>query len=317
MGMTNNIRAASSLVGARAFGKRLPLAVSWAVTGRCNLRCAYCEIWAKKFNELTTAEALKVADEMGKARATRVSLTGGEPLLRVDIGQLIARLQKSDIIVSMNSNGLLVKQRLNDILELDHLSLSIDGPEGVHDALRGNGMHKKVMEAALEASGAGIETSFLAVMTHRNLPYLGELLDDTQCMGVKVLFQPVEAYEHSSKVAASLRPTKEELRRFFRSIPKKAIMNSSVCIREFVNPSIKPSNCAGGRLICRIAPDGFMFPCGRANNIGKAPDVRDGFLRGFMSLGVPSCNGCFCAGNVEASLLFRFNLHAIKKAAFP
>jgi len=314
MKIMSSLRAASSLAGAKAFGKRLPLAVSWGVTGRCNLRCAYCGIWAKEFNELTPAEALRAAGEICAAGTARVSLTGGEPLLRQDIGQIIGRLKNAGTSVSMNSNGLLLRQRFNDIAELDHLSLSLDGPRDIHDALRGKDTHAKVMDAAMEASGRGLETSFLTVITKRNICSLGEMLEDAQSMGIKVLFQPVDTYAHSSETAARLKPAKKELARFFRDAPRKSIMNSTACIREFVAPTLNLSNCAAGKIMCRIAPDGLMFPCGRASNEGTH-DVRNGFLRGFLSLKKPTCSGCCCAGHVEMSMLFRLNPHSVKRAA--
>ncbi|MBT3219556.1 MAG: radical SAM protein [Proteobacteria bacterium] len=70
-----------------------PQRVVWEITWRCNLRCQHCLVKAgKASNELTTAEALAVADSLAHLGLGAVTLTGGEPLMRKDWPQIAQRL---------------------------------------------------------------------------------------------------------------------------------------------------------------------------------------------------------------------------------
>ena len=87
-----------------------PRYVLWEITLACNLRCRHClaEAGHAAGDELTTAEALTVADDLAAAGAGAVCLMGGEPLCRPDWADLAARLAGHDIPVGLATNGLLL-----------------------------------------------------------------------------------------------------------------------------------------------------------------------------------------------------------------
>ena len=95
--------------------KKTPLAVRLQLTDRCNLRCLYCDLWKNPRDELDTTKILNLLQELKVAGTKRISLSGGEPLLREDIGDIIEFAKKLDISVSMNSNGSLVKKKISEI----------------------------------------------------------------------------------------------------------------------------------------------------------------------------------------------------------
>jgi MoaA/NifB/PqqE/SkfB family radical SAM enzyme len=316
MNVRNGLAGGLRMMKARLAGRAVPLAVSWAVTGRCNLRCLYCDIWRKEFKELTTREALKVIDEMKEAGTRRISLTGGEPLLREDIGRIIRHAKSRSMCVTMNSNGWLVKKRLGDILGLDGLAISIDGPREVHDKQRGKGSYDKAMDAAISGRDAGLDVSFLAVVTRHSVGRLEELIETANALGIGILLQPVEHYAHSGKATTSLLPSRASLENSIRMLMnERSILNSGACLRNFMEPErLSHRNCAAGRIFCRIDPDGSMYPCGRTSNRKDPPNVRGGFLKGFRELEPPLCGGCYCAGLAEANMLFRLDASSIRKA---
>ena len=294
-------------------GKARPLAVSWAVTSRCNLRCKYCDIWSGRSRELSTTEAKKAIDEMASAGVGKLSLTGGEPLLRNDIGHLIEHAKSSGISVSLNTNGTLVKQMLPLLLNLDRLSVSLDGPKTLHEIQRGKGSYDKAVEAVEYAKKNGINVSIATVVTKNNAHALKDICSIASGMGVKVLFQPVENYAYSSNHAGEMAADRSLLKEAFESIKDdRNVLNSKACLRHFVKPTVNISNCGAGRIFCRIDPNGDMFPCGRTVRNKNPPNVRDGFLKGFLNLGRPECNVCYCANHVEASLILRKNISAIR-----
>jgi len=120
---------------------RVPVTAFWEITDECNLRCIHC--WADDgraaADELTTAEAMDVADQLAAAGCRRVYLTGGEPLMRPDWPQIADRLRQRGVDVTLITNGIRVNETVLATLReagVAGLSVSVDGPQEVHDAIR-------------------------------------------------------------------------------------------------------------------------------------------------------------------------------------
>ncbi len=139
---------------------------NWAVTGRCNLACRHCYMEAPeaRYGELPTADMLRIVDQLERAGVQRVHLTGGEPLLRADIWELIGRLIERRIGVhQISTNGLLLDDdalvRLRELGADPVIHLSYDGV-GAHDGMRGRaGAEGSALEAARRAVAAGFRVS--------------------------------------------------------------------------------------------------------------------------------------------------------------
>lgn len=151
--------------------------LSWAVTGRCNLKCKHCFLSAPnaKFGELPTEVCLKIIDDFASCGISRVSLTGGEPLVRSDLFQLIDYMITRGITVSgISTNGLLVTDRLLDELEGRGLhpkfSMSYDGTNGWHDWLRGiPGSEKKLLSAFEKLAKRGFYAGSAMTIHRQNI----------------------------------------------------------------------------------------------------------------------------------------------------
>ena len=129
-------------------GHRTPVAVAWLITGRCNLNCCYCK-WKdeRQSGELDTAAVKRLIDQMKMAGVRLISFTGGEPLVRSDMGEIIRYVKSHGLVCKLNSNGMLVQQRLDDLRPLDLLQISVDGPPQVQDQLRGAGTAERASHA--------------------------------------------------------------------------------------------------------------------------------------------------------------------------
>ncbi|MGW8289556.1 MAG: radical SAM protein, partial [Candidatus Bathyarchaeia archaeon] len=91
--------------------KFVPLILSWNVTRQCNLKCPHCYINAtgkKPINELTTEEAKKLIDQICEVSRPLLVLSGGEPLLRSDIYELIRYGSSKGLKMGLGSNGSLI-----------------------------------------------------------------------------------------------------------------------------------------------------------------------------------------------------------------
>lgn len=88
-----------------------PLALTWEITNRCNLDCSFCFLQPELLNgdtdELSTGEALAVVDAAARLGAG-LYLTGGEPLVRADLAEIVERARARRVRVGLNTNGVLL-----------------------------------------------------------------------------------------------------------------------------------------------------------------------------------------------------------------
>lgn len=127
----------------RTYPARYRRAAQWSITGACNLRCRHCFMSAPhaKHGNPTHEQLMNVVAQLAECGVFRVSITGGEPLMRSDFLQIVDALTQREIgIPVIFTNGWLVDERLLDELEARRLhpsfQLSFDGI-GQHDFLRG------------------------------------------------------------------------------------------------------------------------------------------------------------------------------------
>ncbi len=105
---------------------------------RCNCRCVMCDIWRGTDNAELKAEDLErhLAD-IEKLGVQWVVFSGGEPLMHRDLFRLSAMLRCRDTRVTILSTGLLLKKYAPQIVsDIDDVTVSLDGPETIHDAIR-------------------------------------------------------------------------------------------------------------------------------------------------------------------------------------
>lgn len=155
---------------------RFILKAHWSVTGKCNLKCRHCYMYAPqaKYGELTTEQCFYIIDQLCTANISTVSLTGGEPLVRKDFWELVDRLLSKNISISqIYTNGMLVNETLVGNLQerglSPEISVSFDGI-GAHDWLRGvEGAEKKVIEAIRLLVSHNIQVSVEMSLNEQNI----------------------------------------------------------------------------------------------------------------------------------------------------
>jgi MoaA/NifB/PqqE/SkfB family radical SAM enzyme len=116
---------------------RLPILLL-NVHEHCNCRCLMCDIWQRKDGkELDLADFARHRDSLLRLGVQQVVLTGGEPLLHRDLGNLCNFLRECGIHITLLTTGLLLSQRAAIVAEgIDEIIVSLDGPEEVHDQVR-------------------------------------------------------------------------------------------------------------------------------------------------------------------------------------
>jgi radical SAM protein with 4Fe4S-binding SPASM domain len=167
--------------------ERVPRTCVWELTTRCNLRCIHCECNAGRHrkNELSTTEALDLCEQLADLGTEKVSLSGGEPLLRKDWPVIATRLGALGIETNLITNGILLTPDIADCCVdtgISWLSISIDGLMDTHDSIRlyPKGIHRgstfrKAFEALALSRSKGLKTSVITHINGRNITEIEEL----------------------------------------------------------------------------------------------------------------------------------------------
>jgi pyrroloquinoline quinone biosynthesis protein E len=257
-----------------------PLALVAEVTHRCPLHCVYCSNpleLAKRENELNTETWLRVFAEAAAAGVLQVDLTGGEPLARTDILELVRGGRAAGLYVSLISSGLsLDEARLNALAEagLDHFQLSFQGAtEEMARDISNTASHPQKLRVLrwLQKYRLGVTMNF--VIHRQNIPELEEMLalaEEYQASCVE--FASVQYYGWGLQNRAGLLPTREQLDYCLQTMKKAEERLKGKTRVVFVVPDYYakyPKPCVGGwgRKMMVIAPDGTALPCHAATVI--------------------------------------------------
>jgi len=164
------------------------LNINLEVTKRCNARCNFCDYW----KEGISPELKDYVPIVKKLKPLSVSLTGGEPLLRQDLTQLIGSLRRSFgfLFISLITNGsLLTLKRGLELWQagLDELSISLDYFDERHDRDRGlPGLAGHILSVASSLRSAGVNLCFNVVLKSGNYREAPNILNQASKMGIKV-----------------------------------------------------------------------------------------------------------------------------------
>lgn len=152
----------TAFMAAKFFGKPTPLDIAFEITHRCNLDCTYCDRHAPAQRELKTEEIIHILSEFHKLGSKSISLDGGEPLIRRDFPEIADHIRKLGMEFNLNSNGVLIPEKLDWIKGLNKVKISLDGgkPEH-HEAMRGKGSFAKVVRGIEAAKSAGISLNMV------------------------------------------------------------------------------------------------------------------------------------------------------------
>jgi radical SAM protein with 4Fe4S-binding SPASM domain len=260
-----------------------PYIVSWNLTRRCNLLCPHCYIDSRDLKaeaqdtELTRDEAKLVIDELSYLNThLMLILSGGEPMLRNDIFDIVEYASEAGFIMVMGSNGILLTREKLDLLKksgLKGVGISIDSVTGRHhDSFRGlPGAWEMSIDALRSAREAGIEAQMDVSLTDMNAEQIEEFIELGASLSVKAInfFFLVctgramktdiasYRYENALKKIVVLSKTEKRLLVRARCAPHiyRLLHESGVEIPEGTR------GCLAGRHYIRIDHAGNITPC--------------------------------------------------------
>lgn len=299
--------------------KNQPLALIAELTHRCPLHCVYCsnplEMQAKK-NELETEEWENIFEQASKLGILHAHLTGGEPLARSDIKEIVSGAHKNKLYTNLITSGLGLKQNVLDELigvGLDHVQLSFqDTDEKIANKISGTEAHAIKIATAKIISKSKIAFTINMVIHRQNISRLSDMIEMALQLGAtKLEVAHVQYYGWAFKNREHLLPTREQLDETIKIIGEyreklKGKLRIDFVVPDYYGQFPKPCMGGWGKQLMLIDPSGKVFPCHAAGILPnlKFESVKDhplkwiweeseGFqkYRGFSWMGEP-CQSC-------------------------
>jgi radical SAM protein with 4Fe4S-binding SPASM domain len=170
--------------GGSGSGDARPAVVVWNVTRRCNLHCQHCYASARSLphpEELSHEEGCALVDELGRCRVPALVFSGGDPLLRSDLLDLVRRATGLGIHAALSTNGTLIDgagaRALRDA-GVGYVGVSVDGIGLLHDRFRGlAGAYESALGGLRHCQDAGLTVGLRFTLSRPTLPHLEPVLD--------------------------------------------------------------------------------------------------------------------------------------------
>jgi len=181
-------KAAGIAVRSLMYGK--PYHAQWFITRRCNFKCLGCNIGVEHArDELSLEEIKRGMDVLKAAGVVELVLSGGNPLLREDIGEVIDYATKR-FVTTVYDNGSLAAEKFEVLRNVDFVSLSIDSlDEKKHDFIKNvPGAWQSAMQAVDVLKSEGVKVSVAPMISQVNLYEIVDLTNYFTSKGIPVLY---------------------------------------------------------------------------------------------------------------------------------
>jgi pyrroloquinoline quinone biosynthesis protein E len=250
------------------------------LTYRCPLRCVYCSNpveFHRARNELSTGEWQRAFSQAAELGVMQLHLSGGEPVLRADLVELIQHARANDLYTNLITGGTLLDEpRLRRFREagLDHIQLSIQGAARESaEIVAGIRSHRKKLEVAELIRKVGFPLTLNVVIHRLNIAEVPELIALALKLGSDRLeLANTQFYAWAAENRRALMPTREQYDRA-EEIAREAIakfrgtLEIAFVQNDYLSGEPKPCMGGWGRSYMCINPTGEVMPCHAASVI--------------------------------------------------
>lgn len=255
-------------------GPGAPMWLLAELTYRCPLHCVFCSNptnYADHMAEMPTEDWKRVFREARAMGAVQLGFSGGEPLLRDDLEELVAEARGLGYYTNLITSGIgLTEKRARTLKEagLDHIQLSFqDSTKELNDFLSSTRTFEHKSKVAAIIKGLGYPMVLNCVMHRYNLPHVGRIIDMAERMGADFLeLANTQYYGWAWLNRTALMPTREDL------ADAEAIVDAHRqrlagrmkilwVSPDYVDAKPKPCMAGWGAVFLVIAPDGVALPC--------------------------------------------------------
>lgn len=261
-----------------------PYALLAELTYRCPLHCPYCSnpVAIANSPELDVGEWQRVFAEAAELGVLQVGLSGGEPLARRDLTEIIRSARTEGLYTNLITSGLgLDETRARALREagLDSAQLSFQADEArLADEIAGARAHDRKVEAAAAIRDAGISLSLNFVIHRRNIDRLAQMIALAESLGTeRIELANVQFYGWAFRNRATLLPTRDQVNRA-REVAEAAKarmagkMDIFYVLPDYYETRPKPCLNGWGQRYLTVNPIGDVLPCPTASS--AIPDLR-------------------------------------------
>jgi PqqA peptide cyclase len=270
-----------------------PFGLLAELTHRCPLQCGYCSNpveLVRRNAELDTESWRGVFDQARALGALQIHLSGGEPLLRPDLPELVVHANSLGCYVNLVTSGVgLSRDRLRDLASrgVDHVQLSLqDATREGNDRIAGIKAFDRKVEAAAHIREEGLPLTVNTVLHRQNLDNIAGIIAMAEEMGAERLeLANTQYYGWALRNRAVLLPTREQLAVADPIVAAaqerlRGRMEIVYVIADYHEAHPKPCMYGWGARQLTVAPNGDVLPCPAATVISslKIENVRDSSL---------------------------------------
>jgi len=257
-----------------------PLALIAEVTHRCPLHCVYCSNPLQLVSagaELNTREWIDVFDQAGRLGMLHAHFTGGEPLARQDLTELVNSARASGLYTNLITSGIGLREaRLKALVDagLDHIQLSFqDSREDSANWIAGTKAHAHKIELSRFIRHHKVAFTVNLVVHRQNIDHLDEMISFIEQLAPdRMEIAHTQYYGWALKNRATLLPSREQLDAAVEAVAAAEKRLAGRIRVDFVVPDYYakfPKPCMGGwgQKLVLINPAGKVLPCHAAEVI--------------------------------------------------
>ncbi|MBX6753849.1 MAG: pyrroloquinoline quinone biosynthesis protein PqqE [Thermorudis peleae] len=255
-----------------------PFGMLAELTYRCPLHCPYCSNplnLEDYHDELTTAEWQRVFAEARELGVLQLHLSGGEPLLRRDLVELVASAHELGMYTNLITSAIGLTPRRAEQLRaagLDHVQISIQADEAVlSDQIAGLPAFAQKLAAARLVKSLGWPLTLNVVLHRYNLDRLDRILELAESLKAdRVELANTQYYGWAWRNRAALLPSKAQIERaeaIVRAAQERLGRRMEIIyvIPDYYSPYPKPCMGGWGRSQLTVIPNGDVLPCPAAH----------------------------------------------------
>jgi len=258
-----------------------PYALLAELTYQCPLHCPYCSnpVRYPQGEELATAEWQRVFAEAARLGVLHLGLSGGEPLARRDLADLVAGAREAGLYSNLITSAVgLDQKRLADLQQagLDSIQISFQSDEaGLGDVIAGANVHRRKLEAARLVRESGLPLTLNVVLHRANIDRLETIIALAEHLGaIRLELANVQYYGWGHLNQAQLMPTRAQVESAIpiASMARERLvgkMELVYVLPDYYETRPKPCMQGWGRRYLTVNPVGNVLPCPNATSIEK------------------------------------------------
>jgi len=266
------------------------------LTDACNSKCRHCLFGGRvgPVRSLSREEIERLVDETYDLGVRLICFTGGEPFAYPDFTGLIGGiLRRQDLRVAVLTNGMLIPHCIRDLSSLDkermHFQVSLDGPESVHDAIRGEGAFAKTSAAVRAMVESGLTCTVAMAVNRENASKMADVVGIAHELGVRSIHFMWHFNRGSGKTLSVL-PAGLLLENFRSAVSVARMLGLTVDNLEamkaqvFSHPGTRFDFGNAGWESLAVGPDGSVYPTPAMVDLEpfRAGNVKDGIEKVWM-----------------------------------